>query len=288
MPLISPGNAACHFNTVYSNVQALRPSTTAWGTSITPGSNTMGTATSLGITATKACYAIAVYISNSATSAAVRCGLTNIMMDPAGGTTYTTVLLPYLASGCAGPFGGVTTNGIFYYFPIYIPAGATIAAQAQANTTLTAFPVAVWLFTDPSNPETLAYGYKCEAIGAVTATSQGTGVTSGTTADGTWTSLGTSTQQNWWWQQGVQINNSVITAMAYSAQISADNNATTPKLITDDMIINTSSTEQIGYANPSSPNRAMCSVASGTAIYGRMQCSGTAVTGTTMIAYGVE
>lgn len=286
MSLQIPGNVGCNFRTVYSNVQAVRPSTTAWGTSVTPGSNAMGTATSLTVTATKACYGVCVAFSASATSGAIRNGLTSIMMDPAGGTTYTTTLLPYLMSGCAGPYGGASPGVLWYYFPIYVPAGATLAAQSQANTTLTAIRVAIWLFTDPTNPESLVYGHKCEAIGAVTASSQGTAVTAGTTSDGTWTSLGSSTQANFWWQQGFQISNATITAMVYSAQLSADNNATTPKIITDDLIINTTSLEQMGYSNPATFNRCLCPVLSGTAIYARTQCSGTAVAHT-IIAYGV-
>ena len=286
MSLQIPGNAGCNFRTVYSNVTAVRPSTTAWGTNVTPGNNTKGTAVSLGVTATDACYAVAVSFSNSSTSGAIRNSLTSIMMDPAGGTTYTTELLPNLMSGCAGPYGGASPGQIFYYFPIYVPAGATLAAQAQANTTLTAFPVAIWLFSDPTNPESLVYGHRCEAIGAVTASSQGTASTAGTTSDGAWTSLGSSTQQNFWWQQGFQISNGTITALVYSAQLSADNNATTPKIITDDLIINTTSLEQIGYSNQSTFNRNMAPVASGTTIYTRTQASGTSVAHTT-IAYGV-
>jgi len=284
--LLIPGAAVNSFETVYSNVKAVRPSTTAWGTNITPGSNVVGTTTSLGVTATKACYAVSVLISNSATSGSIRNSLTNIMMDPAGGTTYTTNLIPNLMSGCAGPLGGASPGAIWYYFPLYVPAGATIAANAQANTTLTAFPVAIWLFTDPTHPEAMHYGTKVEAIGAVTASSQGTAVTAGTTSDGAWTSLGNSTQVNFWWQQGFQISNGSITAMVYSQEISADNNATTPKTLSDDLIINTTSLEQMGYTNPTTYQRAFTAVASGTTIYARVQCSGTALTGTA-IAYGL-
>ena len=39
-----------------------------------------------------------------------------------------------------------------------------------------------------------------------------TAVTPGNAADGTWTSLGTTSRDLWWWQVGYQIDNTVVTA----------------------------------------------------------------------------
>lgn len=282
-----PGNFSNSFKTFYSNVASVRPNTTLWGTSITPGNNVMGTATSLGITCTTECYGILVCINGGASQNTVRNMLININMDPAGGTAYTTILLPYLIGSCAAPLG-FGTGGIWYYFPIYIPAGATLAAQAQVNNaTVGTVGVACWTFSNPTHPESLRYGYKCEAIGVVTASSQGTAVTPGTTSDGTWTSLGTSTQQNIWWQLGFSIANGTITSLVYAAELSADNSATKPRILINDVIVGTSTTEQITYNSATAAMICSDSIALGTSIYGRIQCSGTAVTGITMIAYGV-
>lgn len=277
------------FRTTYSNITGLRPSVTNWGTSITPGNNTKGTATGLGVTCTKACYGILVGFMNSTSSGNVRNGIADIVMDPAGGTTYTTTLLPNLISGPAGFIGGASPGGFWYYFPIYIPADATLACQASVNNaTVGTVACAVVAFADPVHPENLLYGHRCEAIGAVTASSQGTSVTPGTTSDGTWTSLGSSTQNNLYFTAGVTINNGTITAMHYTADLSADNDTTTPHFLARDISVNCTSLEQMSFnALGAGVGHSHEPVVSGTTIYGRMQASGTAVTGITMIAYGV-
>jgi hypothetical protein len=274
------------FRTVYSNVLTTRP-TAAFGTSIAPGNNTMGTATALTLTATQACYAILVNINSGATSTAVRNMLVDIMYDAAGGTSYTTNLLPYLIGGCASPYN-IFSGGIWYYFPIYIPSGATLAARAQVNNaTVGTVRVAAWIFADPMHPAMMKYGQRCEAIGTVAASSQGTTITTvGTTSEGTWQSLGASTNQNFWWQCGMSINNGTITALMHHMDIAADNNAL-PKMLIQDILVNSSSTEQVSFACDGIAQNTG-TIAAGTTIYGRAQCSGTVITGISMIAYGVS
>lgn len=287
MSLLVPFEGSSNFRTYYSNVNIRPVYQAAFGTSVTPGiNNTMGSWTSLSLTATNACYGVKININNSAASNNARNLLVDIGIDPAGGTNYS-VLLPYL-SGCSAAPYGLNGGGHWYYFPIYIPAGSTVAARAQVNNaTASTVSIAAWLFADPRYPEAIKYGHRCEAIGVATASSGGTAVTAGTTAEGSWTSLGNSTQNNFWWQVGFAINDSSMGGVAYACDLAADNNATTPKLLIVDAYYNNTSTEQLAGWPQLWPQNGT-PVGSSITIYGRCQCSGTADSALSMIAYGVE
>lgn len=271
------------FNFVAGNLVGVRPAGTAQGVIITPGNNTYGSYTEVvsDTLITQDCYGILINFNSGATSAAIRNMLVTIGIDPSGGTSYSDWINHLIASCC--PPMGTGTSGIWYYFPIYIKAGTAIAAKASVNNaTVGTVRCNIWVFGAPSDPHNLVYGQGVETIGAVTASSQGTAVTPGTTSEGTWASLGTTSRNCFAWQSGFSINNATITALAYFFDIAADNNAA-PNILQIDNIAWGTTAEQVSYRQ----GVAYKEVAAGATIYGRAQCSGTPVSGCTMIAYGV-
>jgi hypothetical protein len=277
--LFVPGNS---WNFALSNVSATRPAA-GRGTVITPGTAPTKGAWAQALTgANKSAetFGVLIHINNGATAAATRNLHVDVGIDAAGGTSYT-VVIPDLLGGHAAP---ATIGGIFYYFPLYIPAGASVAVRAAGNVT-TAFNVSVTVFGKPRRPDSVMAGQKVVAFGATAATATGTTVTAGTTAEGAYVQLGTATTfPIWWWQCGLTCVDTTMTANAHAIDI-ATGDATTKDLVIQDVLSVWTASEQITALPAVVP--AFDRTNAGALVYGRVQCSGTADTALSMMAYGL-
>jgi hypothetical protein len=277
--LFVPGNS---WNFVQSNVSATRPAA-GWGTVVTPGTGGAFGAWATAITAANKgteTFGILIHINNGATSATTRNHLVDIGIDPAGGTTFTTVI-PYLLGGHAAP---TTIGGIYYYFPLYIPSGATIGVRA-IGTIATTLNVGVTVFGKPRRPDVVMCGQKVVSFGQTTATATGTTVTAGTTAEGAYVQLGTATTfPIWWWQCGMTCVDTTMTANAHTMDI-ATGDATNKDIVMQDVVASFTASEQITMLPAVYPGFDRTST--GSLVYGRVQCSGTADTALSMMAYGL-
>lgn len=276
--LFVPGNS---WNFVLSNVSATRPAT-AWGTSVTPAILAKSTWVQIftGAQVSTEIFGVLVLINNGSTSATTRNMLVDIGIDPLGGTNYTTVI-PDLLGGHAAP---ITVGGIYYYFPLYIPAGSSVAARALG--TATAFNVALTLFGKPRRPDSVMVGQKVFAFGAAGGTSAvGTTVTAGTTAEGAWTNLGSFTSMPlWWWQCGLTCTDNTMSANAHTIDI-ATGDATNKDIVLQDVLSIFTAAEQITTLPAVYPG--FDRTATGSLVYGRVQCSGTPDASLSMMAYGL-
>lgn len=183
------------------------------GTSVTPGaSNTLGSWTQLASAANIANEVVGFYLQvhTGATSAASKPQLLDIGIDPAGGTSYTAIISGFqIGESPALSVAGAREH----YFPMRIPAGASVAARIRgANATAGTVRIAVRFYGRPSGPLALPVGSFSETLGAVTATSLGTSFTPGNAADGSWVDLGATTRDMWWWQVGYVVANGTVTA----------------------------------------------------------------------------
>lgn len=280
--LINPKNIG--FNYMTGNVINTRPSA-GYGTSITPAQNAYGTYTEIlsDASVTRDCYAIAIWISNTGQAAQNTESLTTIGIDAAGGTSYTEII-PHLM--CSASSSNI---GQWYYFPVFIPAGSAIAAKGSINNaTVGTQSVAVWLWGSPKDPAMVVCGQGVEAIGINTATSNGTAVTSGTVSEGTWTSLGTTTKNCFYWQYAMGLGDSTATSgNIYACDLSHGDGTNQVIIGSDKTYLVQSAAEIMGNLGPMSSAPSYCPVSVGGTIYGRIQCSGTSDTGLTMAAYGV-
>jgi hypothetical protein len=283
MSLLVPKKS--QFNYVTGNVLTTVP-ISAFGTSVVPGpSNAYSSYVEIlsDANVTRDCYAIMICLNNGSTSTAARDIIVTIGIDTAGGTSYVD-LIPHLLAASAAPFVNQSHSGHWYYFPIYIPAGSAIAAKAAVNNAGSgSLRVACWLYGAPSSKETLIYGHGVEAIGITTASSSGTAVTPGNTAEGSWTSLGTTSKPCFAWQQGFGISNASMSALVYSTDL-AYGDGTNQIMIDQDRLIGTTGAEAVSaQLRPAQ----ICNVPVGGAIYGRIACNSTANSGISMAAYGV-
>ena len=161
--------------------------------------HTKGTAVSLiaGASVTEDVYGIHITFGGTLAIGvgADRKFLADLLIDPAGGTSWSTLinnLFVYKPDFSKGGTG--------YYFPIYLKAGTSIGLRQQCNTANTTMRCAVRLFGKPSRPDLVKVGTKIETFGATTASTTGTAVTPGTQSLGSYSSLGTTSGDLWWWQ----------------------------------------------------------------------------------------
>lgn len=272
------------FQWYYSNTLTTQPAV-AFGTSITPGTtaSTYGAWVQVASAANipQDIYGVYICFNNGSTSAATRNILCEMGVDNNGGTAYLSVI-PYLLAGNAFTYS-TAPGGIYYYFPLYIKAGSSIAFRAMSNSATT-FNVSVTFYGQPRRPDSQRVGSYVDAFGVNIASRIGTAVTVGTNTEGVWTQLGTATTKNyWWWQIGCTSTSTAQQAATSHFDISAGD-ATNKKILIENQKWYTSAAEQIGCI-PSIEN-AYNNVAAGALIYGRGQGTA-AIPSASMIAYGL-
>lgn len=237
-------------------------------TAVTPTIGSKGSWASIVSSTANDSFGILINVSGNSASALTRETVLDIGIDPAGGTSYQ-VLIPDLLCGSAVNYT-TAPHGVWYFFPIFIPAGSQIAGRGQSTVT-NLFRVSVQLSQKPFNPAMVRTGTYVEALGLGTLPS-GTGITEGTTTEGSWTLMGTTTKRLWWWQVGFQPEaNDIATGNAVVHLDIAAGNGTDFDIIAQDLIVTTNTAEAVG----SMPKVASCEydVPSGTNIYVRGQNS---------------
>lgn len=231
-----PGGAFS-FGNVQSNVTT-QPTNTV-GTVITPVVGSKGAWAEVFASLANDTYGLMIQVHNSATSAANRTYAIDIGVGAAGTET---VIIPDLIGSSAATMDA--RGGLWYYFPVFIPAGSRVAARAQGSVTTTV-RVNVRAYQQPSNPamvRTCGYVEELGLTGVV-----GTAVTGGTTAEGAWTLIGTTARDCWWWQIGVQVavaDTAHATACTYFDIARGD--GTNFQVIVSDLPFITSTTEDSG------------------------------------------
>ena len=175
------------------NAEGLGAAVTSSGTA-----NTDGTAVDLfGSALSHDVEYLRLSFSANQSSSANNDALATILIDPAGGTSWAT-LIPFLI---CGPVNDISVSGstpaaqgCFYDFPIWVPAGATLGCQIRANNTSGAtWQVLAIAHGSNANPTSWWCGQRVSAIGVTSAASDGTTVTPGTSGSfGSWADVGST------------------------------------------------------------------------------------------------
>lgn len=167
---------------------------TTYGTSVTTGASagTKGTPAELFASTSFDAYGVYIIANGYGSSTANSGGCLDILI----GAATEEVLIPNLLFGQAGHFGGTPNTGPKrWFFPLYIPAGSRIAAQAAGRRTSTAFKVGMYLFGGDGVPPWRT-GSKVTTYG-ISAVPTGTAITAGASgAEGSWTEITSSTSEN--------------------------------------------------------------------------------------------
>lgn len=187
------------FGAVVPNVTG-RPAA-AFGTAVTPTANSEGAWTQIFSATSWDSFGILVNVNSNTGSAASRNTVLDIGIDEAGGTSYIERVSDLVCAGASAyNLGG---SGVWYYFPLFIPAGSSIAVRGN-STVATAFRVYAQLMQKPANPAMVRKGSFVETLGV--SGNAGTVFVPGATFEGAWTLVGTTTKRCWWWQVGVQLS----------------------------------------------------------------------------------
>jgi len=228
------------------------------------------------------CYVV-LAISDIVTAAEDNSALMDILIDRAGGTSYSS-LIDDLVCGFGGGGSGGTANPVhIYHFPLWIPAGASIGARCRkTGATATTARLAMWLYGRPRNPDAWWCGQGVESVGVVAATSKGTAHTPGNSgAFSSFATIGTTTRRFGSVQLGMQSGQSVQNALSYHWQLGLGG-AQIPG--TPTVHESESTGEAMSRHGPSTP--IWCDIPGGSTLQTRATCSGTAQAHN-VAAYGV-
>jgi len=169
------------------------------GVAITPGtSNADGDAVTLLSSLAHDCEYLVLAISGFGLSGSNSSALLDILVDPAGGTSWSELIADLLC-GYTSPIdydgSGILAVPLMYHFPVWIPAGASVGAMARCahgSAFANAPRVVAYAAGGNKNPASWWCGQRIETVGTFDAdNSRGQVHTPG--EDGTfssWTSLG--------------------------------------------------------------------------------------------------
>lgn len=192
------------------------PVSSLCGTAVAPGvSNADGTAVSLLSALAHDVHLLVIAFGGYALANNNANALFDVLVDPAGGTSWTAFINDLLCGFT--PVPATTNAGIqqYYYFPVYIKAGTSVGGRARTAPVggPTNPRVAIWAFGNPSRPAMWWCGSAVESLGINAASSAGTTISpGGTGAAGTWTTIGTSTAPYGAVQFGIQGPDGTATA----------------------------------------------------------------------------
>jgi hypothetical protein len=131
-------------------------------------------------------YWVTIFFVDTAVAATATDSLVTLYRG-AGGTN---PLISNLLSGWSNSSATPGNTPKIYQFPLYIPAGTRISARSRALIASDVVRIC-YKFQGGGQPSGWC-GRSVEALGADTANSRGTSVTAGTTAEGTFTAIGTT------------------------------------------------------------------------------------------------
>jgi hypothetical protein len=175
-----------------------RPATN-FGTTVTPAVGSKGSWAQVFAALTNDTHGLLICINSNTATANSRNSVVDIGIGPASSEV---VLIPDLIAGNASNYG-TPGSGLWYYFPVAIPAGTRVAVRAQSTVT-TAFRVFMQAMQRPLNPSMVKTAAYVDAFGM--SVPSGTAVTAGANAEGAWTLLGTTSRRCWHWEVGVQVS----------------------------------------------------------------------------------
>jgi hypothetical protein len=179
MGLILPGGPSWAYCT-NNLLRSVFTNTATFGTQVAAGaSNADGTAVTLLPALSHDAEYLRLGMGTTKTSDVNNNCLADILIDPAGGTSWS-ILIPSLACTPLANLQLASTAPIgpsgYYDFPIWIPAGASIGMQARTAAAATPQTLAVFAQAQGgnANPATWWCGQRVSAIGVDAANSRGT------------------------------------------------------------------------------------------------------------------
>lgn len=124
--------------------------------------------------------------------------LVDIVVDPAGGTSWANWIDDLVAGYSAIPTAGATGIELWYRFPITLKSGHSIGVRARnaSGSNITTGRIVIYAHGHPTAPDMWWSGSKVDSLGINAASSSGTTITPGNTGTwGSWTTIGTTARR---------------------------------------------------------------------------------------------
>lgn len=230
-----------------------------------------------GGTLTKDAFALELMAWDQSTSNSgqVPASLVDVGVDPAGGTTYTTVIANLLV-GFPRSSGGNAGPGPSWAFPIKIKSGSSVAVRAaSASATPGNYRMRAAVYQDPTRPEAFRTGSRVQTIGAVAASSRGTLIPTAADArnDSAWVSLGSLSEDCWWVQPAVGMSDAAFANNDCATVDFAIGNAGTKTIIIEHLHFGYSTVEETNLV-PKPLWENFKELKSGTEVFARLRTRG--------------
>jgi hypothetical protein len=184
MALIVPRGPEWGYCTDNTNLAAAQ-----FGTTVSAGANNAdGTTVTLLTALAHDVELLMISMCNYCSDGSLVDTLADILIDPAGGTSWVSLIDDLLANSENSAQLACSS----YAFPVWIPAGASVGARARNSSTGTSSgSIHIQAYGGNANPGSWWCGQKVTSIGVNPASSRGTNVTPGVSgAWGSWTDLG--------------------------------------------------------------------------------------------------
>ena len=204
------------------------PSSSPFGVNVVAGaSNSDGTAVTLLSALAHDGEFIQIMTGNFSSSGAAGATLLDILYDPTGGTSWQSLIDDLIVGYTTSQASATRVDVVSYSFPLWIPAGSSIGAQARtAHSSTLDGDVMVFVQGGHRNPAHWWAGQGVESIGINAASSQGTLITPGSSgAYSSWTNIGsTTTYRGGAIQFGAQADGAAINTRQYRLQLGIGSN----------------------------------------------------------------
>lgn len=199
------------------------PGAVLTGTNFTTGvsNGDDATVTILSALAKDLCYVVVGFAGTSA-STEDQNTLADIVIDRAGGTSWSSLIDDLVTGFCPTPTAGAIGMTSWYHFPLWIPAGASLGVRARhpsANTNTNSRCV-IYGYGQPKRPDMWWCGQGVESVGINAASSKGTNHTPGnSSAFSAYATIGTTARRFGAMQFGVNGSDSGMLARGYNWQL---------------------------------------------------------------------
>lgn len=233
--------------------------------------NTDGTAVTLLSALAHDVEFVAIGLTQGSSSGANHGFLMDLLIDPAGGTSWSALINDLMVGYVQSTGGGAAAPSRWYYFPLWIPAGASIGARAKSGVTGAQTVKAILTVAGgPSDPTAWWCGQQVTEIGINAATGDGAIITPGNSGTfSAWTNFGSTLPAACgavqFAHQGGAIN--AMNALSYHLEFGVNSTRIGPPLWT------TGNANEAMVDSPLGP--IFCSLAAGSQLQARGTCSGT-------------
>lgn len=230
-------------------------------------------------------YGVSIGFILGSSSGAARRFMTDIYVDPAGGTAWEND--PRIANLSANS-PSLTVGGVWYYFPMFVHGGSSFGATCQAEIASSTITILIKVFMKPVNLDMVKVGSKVITYGASTATTVGTTFTPGTGAMGSYSATLGAVQHNiFWWQMGVLVTDTSHTANTGFYEVGVGNTNAKVTVLQDRIRVVVGTAEANGIFNPMGSGIPMYPMGLGNDVFVRGACLGAPDTGHSAVVYGV-